>query len=112
MNLLFDYWHQLYAFSQTLLQQYAFEVWAFGGIVLLLLWAYISHHWIRCVLGHWKFRGTWYNRYQIQEYINMLAEDQARGHRVMQHDEIELLRRWKYGRRKTTLGFDRSKTGY
>lgn len=77
--------------------QEVYMLWIGAGILGGLVWLFIAYRVIRRALGHRKFMGTWYNAVQFQELINVLAEDQARGHRVMRHEEIELLRRWQFG---------------
>jgi len=73
------------------------------GAVCFLVFAYWL---IRRLLGHRKWRGTWYSASQFAELVQILWEDQCRGHRVMRHDEIKLLRKWQTGSVKG-LGFDR-----
>lgn len=97
---LIDYWRSLGPAA-------LYYLWLSSGLVGFLLLLFISHRVMRKLLGHRKFRGTWYNEMQFQELINILDEDQASGRRVMQHDEIVVLRQWKYGMQKG-IGFDKS----
>jgi hypothetical protein len=83
-----------------------YYVWLISGVVGLLVWFYVAHLVLRRLLGHTKWRDSWYTEAQMQELINILAEDQSSGHRVMRHDEIELLRRWRTGD-SSGLGLDR-----
>lgn len=64
------------------------ECWGF-------LW--FSHRVIRRLLGHVKFRGTWYNEEAVAQLVKMIDEDSQRGNRVMRHDEMSLLRKWRFG---------------
>lgn len=91
--------------------QVRFNIWLWTGIALLSVILVIWYFWMRKLLGHRKFRGTWFNAREFQELINILKEDQDSGRRVMQYDEIQLLREWTLGTRKG-LGLDRAKHGF
>lgn len=96
-----DWWHSLgYAAH--------YYMWLGSGVVGFLVWLYFGHMLMRKLLGHRKWRGTWYNEHQYQELINILFEDQASGRRVMRHDEISALRDWTQGERFRGLGLDKS----
>lgn len=99
-----DWWHAL-DFS------YRYYAWLAAGVALLLLWLYASHRLMRRILGHRKWRDSWYTESEYQELINILYEDQRSGSRVMQHDEIEALRDWMYGSSFRSLGLDK-RDGY
>lgn len=88
-----------------------YYLWLASGGVGLMLWLWASHALMRKLLGHRKFRGTWFDRDQLQDLVNILHEDQASGRRVMRRDEILLLREWTQGKGYRGLGFDR-KNGY
>lgn len=90
--------------------EWQWNLWAAGGVLLLLLWGWWAHRMVRRALGYRRFRGTWYTQEQWEVLIKMIDEDNASGHRVMQHDEIEILREWRTGS-KAGVGFDRS-SGY
>lgn len=96
-----DYWHFLGPAAP-------YYLWLAGGLLGLLLWLWLSHKFMRQLLGHRKFRGTWFTEEQLQELVNILHEDQARGRRVMHRDEILLLREWTQGKHYRGLGLDRS----
>jgi hypothetical protein len=87
-----------------------YYVWIASGVLGFTFLVAVWYRFFRKLLGHRKFRGTWYNPYQFQELVNILNEDQESGRRVMQHDEIALLRSWKYGM-KGGIGFDKA-NGY
>lgn len=101
----------VYSVLHELTQSYAFEIWLGVGVVGLIAWGYFSHLLIRKLLGHRKWRGTWYTEFELQELVNILWEDQASGHRVMRRDEIELLREWTQGKDYKGLGLD-TRDGY
>lgn len=103
MQLAIDYWKSLGPLGP-------YYLWLFSGAAGFLLWLVISYRIMRKLMGHRRFRGTWYNAHQFQQLVNILNEDQESGRRVMQHDEIELLRQWKYGI-KGGIGFDKA-SGY
>ncbi|CAG4883759.1 conserved protein of unknown function [Georgfuchsia toluolica] len=98
----------LLAFCQTKIQFFCswysaggsgpYYLWLSIGALFLLLLAIIAHAVMRRLLGHRKFRGTWYNEYQFQQLLKMTYDDQQRGHRVMRHDEMQLLRAWECDR--------------
>lgn len=77
-----------------------YKLWVASGVVLCLVLAWLSHRIIRKALGHTQFRGTWYNEKQLAELIQIIDEDCKRGYRVMRHDEMALLRRWRFGENK------------
>lgn len=78
-----------------------YYVWLAGGVVLFLAWAWFVHRLMRKLLGYRNFRGTWYNEEQFEILVKFIDEDNHKGHRVMRHDEMQLLRHWKYGTAKT-----------
>lgn len=80
------------------------KLWFYGGMAILLAILLFAYYLIRKLLGHRKFRGTWYNEQQWQALLKMTCEDQERGNRVLHRDEIKLLRKWELGR---TKGFGR-----
>lgn len=81
------------------------NVWMVSGLVGALLVFVVWYRWFRCLLGYRKFRGTWYNSHEMQQLVNILSEDQDKGNRVLQHDEVQLLRQWRTGDHRG-LGFD------
>jgi hypothetical protein len=85
------------------------SLWAAGGVVLLLVWLWFAFLGIRKACGHKRFRGTWFNEEQFEALIKMIDEDSNRGNRVMRNDEMQLLRRWRFGSAKSVS--DRAK-GY
>lgn len=74
-----------------------YYLWLASGVAGLLVWAWISHRLIRRLCGHRKLRGTWHNEARYREIMKMLHEDQERGRRVLSYEEIEALRRYRYG---------------
>jgi len=80
-----------------------YYAWIVLGVALLLFLAWMWHRLIRKILGHRKFRGTWYNTDQLEVLVKMIDEDNAKGNRVMKHDEMALLRLWRFGSSKTGL---------
>lgn len=84
-------------------------IWIAAGAVLFISWVWWSYGFIRRCAGHIKFRGTWYNAEQHQALLKMIDEDNAKGFRVMKHDEMALLRKWKMGDTKT---YSTKKSGY
>ncbi len=86
-----------------------YYVWAGSGGLLFLILVWFSHLVIRKALGHRKFRGSWFNEDQFEALLKIIEEDCARGNRVMKNDEMQLLRRWRFGSGKSIS--DRAK-GY
>jgi hypothetical protein len=80
-----------------------FYLWAAAGVAIAYATAYAFYRLWRWSRGDRKFRGTWYREKQWVELLVMLAEDQNSGRRVMQRDEIALLRKL-YGAK--SAGFD------
>lgn len=104
---LWFYFDQMLGFWYQLDHATRYNIWLSLGAAGLLTYLYVCYRLIRWILGHQRFRGTWYTPHQMQQLVNILDEDQASGRRVMQHDEIRLLRQWKYGT-GSGLGFDRA----
>lgn len=77
-----------------------YNVWVGSGVVLFLFLGWLSHRIMRKAFGHVLFRGSWYNAEQFETLIKMLDEDVKRGNRVMQHDEMQVLRKWRFGSAK------------
>ena len=67
------------------------------SILFLIVFTWFVYRMARKALGHHRFRGTWYNGRQFQELLKIIDEDCRRGHRVMKHDEMKLLRKWRLG---------------
>ena len=78
-------------------------VWLIGGAVWFIGCGYALYVRIRVGLGHVKFRGTWLDSDQHAELVAMIDEDSKRGNRVMRHDEMSLLRRWRFGSDKVIM---------
>jgi hypothetical protein len=81
-----------------------YQLWLYSGLAALCLCLICAYYLMRRLLGHRKFRGTWYNEQQWQELIKMTFEDQQKGSRVLRYDEVKLLRKWELGHSK---GFGR-----
>lgn len=75
-------------------------LWLSSGLFYMLILLIVGCRLVRRILGHHKFRGTWYNEKQLQELLMMIYIDQQKGNRVMRHDESDLLRRWELGSTK------------
>jgi hypothetical protein len=82
-------------------------LWIAIGVIGLSIWIYAAYRLARFALFHRRFRGTWYTPEQYQALVNILSEDQNSGRRVMQHDEINLLREWQLGKHYKGLGNDK-----
>lgn len=82
---------------QEISPETAYNVWLGSGVLLAVLWAWWGYNTMRKACGHIRFRGTWYNAEQAEELLQMIDEDCKRGARVMRHDEMALLRRWRFG---------------
>lgn len=98
----FDLWWQgvkmsLASWLQSLTYEDLHRAWMASGVVLLVGVVWLSYRIMRNALGHTLFRGTWYNAEQLAALVKMIDEDSARGNRVMRHDEMALLRRWRFG---------------
>ena len=76
------------------------NLWLFGFCVFVVFGLMVSYYVYRKAAGYRKFRGTWYDEQQWQQLLKITYDDQQRGHRVMRHDEIKLLRKWELGRTK------------
>ncbi len=81
-------------------------LWFGSGVLGAIFFVAFAYWLIHRLLGHRKWRGTWYSERQFAELVQILWEDQCRGHRVMRHDEIKLLRKWQTGSAQG-VGFDR-----
>lgn len=75
-------------------------LWAGSGILLFLGLLWLSSRIMRKALGHVQFCGTWFNDVQFGELIRTIDEDCKSGHGLMRHDEMALLRRWRFGEDK------------
>ena len=95
---------------QSLSPDELYYLWAGSGALILLLCLWVSYRVMRKAFGHHKFRGTWFNEQQFETLITMIDEDVKRGNRVMKHDEMHLLRRWRFGSGKSIS--DGAKGGY
>lgn len=85
---------------QTLSPEDLYNLWLAGGLVLFLALSWFSYRTMRKALGHVQFRGTWYNEQAAEQLVKMIDEDCQRGNRVMRHDEMSLLRKWRFGSEK------------
>lgn len=95
-----QYQQQALAWWSSLGPDGPYYVWLVGGVFAAVLWLWFCHRMIRSILGHRKFRGTWYNADQLEVLVKMIDEDNAKGNRVMKHDEMALLRLWRFGSSK------------
>lgn len=86
---------------QSLSPDELYNLWLAGGAVLFLALAWVSYRIMRKALGHVQFRGTWYDAFQAEVLVKSIDEDCQKGNRVMRHDEMSLLRRWRFGNDKT-----------
>ena len=89
--------HQLAAWWSSLGPAGAYYAWLGGGIVALLAWAWFSYRLLRRLAGHRKLRGAWHSEARYLELMQLLHEDQEAGRRVLSYEEIEALRRYRYG---------------
>ncbi len=97
-------------FVESLSPSDRYYLWAGSGAMILLLCLWVSYRVMRKAFGHRKFRGTWLDEQQFEALITMIDEDSKRGSRVMKHDEMQLLRKWRFGSAKSIS--DRAKGGY
>ena len=98
LRYLFDEWRQrLFDWYDSLGPWGPYYAKAVGAVLFLIAFAWLVYRIARRLLGHRRFRGTWYDEKQFQELLKMIDEDCARGHRVMKHDEMKLLRQWRLG---------------
>lgn len=102
----FPFRDQLLTWYQAITPDQLYVAWLVSGVVLFLVWLWWAYGVLRRAIGHVKFRGTWYDAEQFEVLIKMINEDSARGNRVMQHDEMSLLRKWRFGNDKT-IGYAR-----
>lgn len=100
-NLILTYFPDLTNWREAFTYDVLYAMWSVSGVILFLVWAVWSYNLMRRIMGHVKFRGTWYSGKQLEAFIKMLDEDCSTGRRVMQYDEMSLLRQWKYGDTKT-----------
>lgn len=99
--LILTYFPHLANWREVFTYDVLYAMWIVSGVILFLVWAVLSYNFMRRTMGHVKFRGTWYSGEQLEVFIKMLDEDCSSGRRVMQYDEMSLLRQWKYGDTKT-----------
>lgn len=88
---------QLQRTLDTLGPDNLYNLWLASGALILVAVLWFSHRVMRHALGHRKFRGTWYTESQFETLITMIDEDSKRNNRVMRHDEMRLLRQWRFG---------------
>lgn len=81
-----DYW-------QALSFDTRYTIWMVLGVVLLASGLYVAYRFFRAALGHRKFRGTWYSSADFQSLLNRLLTDQRESNRVLQYDELQLIRK-------------------
>ena len=72
--------------------------WVGAGIALALVWCWAAYRILRRLLGHRRFRGTWYSAASYGQLMQVIWEDQQSGHRVLSHEERTALREFMYGR--------------
>lgn len=96
--------HWLAGFLQPLLQAWAalgpegpYYLWLGGGLLVLLVWLAIAYRLLRRLAGYRKLRGAWHSEARYRELMQLLHEDQEAGRRVLSFEEIEALRRYRYG---------------
>jgi hypothetical protein len=75
-------------------------LWLYGGAACFLIFLMAAYRVGRKLLGHHKYRRTWYNEREFQTLLKITEEDQRSGHRVLSADEIRLLRVWQTGKAK------------
>lgn len=68
-------------------------LWRWGGIVALVVWAWVAYRVMRRLMGHRKWLGTWYSAEQMEVIVQDLRAKQESGGRVMSPVELELLRK-------------------
>ena len=88
---------QVLALLQAMGPRAAEMIWLAGGILLLLAWLWLAHRVIRRLLGHHRYRGTWYSAEQYRKLMQALWDDQQTGRRVLSHTELHALRTYLYG---------------
>lgn len=109
-NICMDYLAYIFdvrAWLQSLAPETFRMLWIATGVFGLSIWTFAAYRFVRYALRHRKFRGTWFNPSEYQELVNILSEDQNSGRRVMQYDEIKLLREWQLGNDYKGLGMDK-----
>lgn len=85
------FWQSLGSDMQTIL-------WLAIGVLGLMTWAWAAHRVLRHLAGHHRFQGRWFNDADYRRLMQVLQEDQERGHRVMSSTELHALRQFKYGK--------------
>jgi hypothetical protein len=71
-----------------------YAVWLASGLLLLLCLIFLSYRVIRYSIGHRKFRGAWFNDVAFANLLNSILRDQKESGRVLEHDELRLIRRY------------------
>jgi hypothetical protein len=105
MNVDFQAWQKIAELKvsswwQSLTPDDFYNAWVASGVVWFLFLFWVCHRIMRKALGHVLYRGTWYNAEQFETLVKMIDEDCERGNRVMKHDEMQVLRRWRFGSSK------------
>jgi len=73
------------------------DVWLGAGMIGMVCWAGCAYLILRRLAGHRKFRGRWYSEAEYDRLMQVLWQDQQAGTRVMSRQELEALRRFRYG---------------
>lgn len=92
-----QWWYLIVAWWDSLDPNARLFAWMAGGVVMLALWAWLAYRVLRRVAGHRRLRGAWYNDAQYRELMQLIHEDQQSGRRVLSHEEIAALRKYRYG---------------
>lgn len=89
--------HQALAWFSALGPDGPYYLWLGGGLLVLLVWLGIAYRLLRRLAGYRKLRGAWHSEARYRELMQLLHEDQEAGRRVLSFEEIEALRRYRYG---------------
>jgi hypothetical protein len=72
----------------------AYWIWLACGIVGIAAYLWISYRVIRWLLGHRRFRSSWYNAADYRRLLQDIREDQRRGV-PLRDDELQVIRSWR-----------------
>ena len=81
-----SFWHQL-PYDQR------YSIWLCAGLLSLSFLLFFNYRLIRYALGHRRFRGEWYNEADYQLLIERVIERQKYTSRVLDPDELEIIRK-------------------
>jgi hypothetical protein len=91
---------QIINYWNSLPHDVLFWIWLGSGFLFLAITAYLWYRLMRRILGHRRFRGAWFNAQEFEALVDNIIERQQETLRVLDHDELLLVRERHGGRIK------------